>query len=197
MFKIYHCFAEELPPKFCSGLLEILEKREEKEGLESTILDSLETGEKRREKVRNNKILWLNDPTITALCNLYVKKANKEAGWNFQLDPLGGEEIPQVSFYREGEFYSWHTDTGVEKEGSPTIRKLSLGITLNSDFKGGDFQIQEWVHPEAKKKLVTVTEMRKEWSIIVFPSFLYHRVKPVKKGKRCSLVYWARGRPFS
>jgi PKHD-type hydroxylase len=30
----------------------------------------------------------------------------------------------------------------------------------------------------------------------VFPSFIYHRVKPVTEGTRYSLVIWSCGKPF-
>jgi len=39
-------------------------------------------------------------------------------------------------------------------------------------------------------------EILSKGSIIVFPSFLWHRVKPVTKGTRYSLVVWNLGYPF-
>ena len=33
-------------------------------------------------------------------------------------------------------------------------------------------------------------------SIVVFPSFIWHRVKPITKGTRYSLVMWNCGYPF-
>ena len=42
----------------------------------------------------------------------------------------------------------------------------------------------------------TVTEIRPRGSIIIFPSFVWHRVAPVTKGTRYSLVVWSLGYPF-
>ena len=40
------------------------------------------------------------------------------------------------------------------------------------------------------------TEIRPQGSVIVFPSFVWHRVTPVTKGTRYSLVLWTCGQPF-
>ena len=60
-----------------------------------------------------------------------------------------------------------------------------MSIILNSDFEGGDFQISG-----------LTTHALEEGSIVVFPSFLEHRVAPVTKGIRYSLVVWFLGPPF-
>ena len=41
-----------------------------------------------------------------------------------------------------------------------------------------------------------IKELNKKGSMIVFPSFIRHRVKPVTKGTRHSLVLWHIGYPF-
>ncbi len=66
-------------------------------------------------------------------------------------------------------------------------RKLSMSIVLNSDFEGGDFEI----NMDGKK-----SPRLEKGSIIVFPSFMEHRVAPVTKGIRYSLVTWFVGPPF-
>ena len=59
-----------------------------------------------------------------------------------------------------------------------------MSIILNDDFEGGDFEIygEESELPKG--------------SVIVFPSFIEHRVAPVIKGTRYSLVAWFVGPPF-
>ena len=65
-----------------------------------------------------------------------------------------------------------------------------MSILLNSDFEGGEFEISL---DEASKD----NDMKLDkGSIIVFPSFIEHRVKPVTKGTRYSLVMWNLGYPF-
>ena len=43
---------------------------------------------------------------------------------------------------------------------------------------------------------IMVKEVVPRGSIVVFPSFLYHEVKPITKGTRYSLVVWFIGKPF-
>jgi PKHD-type hydroxylase len=49
---------------------------------------------------------------------------------------------------------------------------------------------------EEVKHLKQAKEISPKGSIIVFPSFLWHRVKPVMQGTRYSLVLWNLGYPF-
>jgi PKHD-type hydroxylase len=76
------------------------------------------------------------------------------------------------------------------------VRKLSVCITLNDNFKGGDFQIQKFVSPVEKKRYETIKEMRNAGSIVVFPSFMWHQITPVKYGSRYSIVCWYKGPQF-
>ena len=46
------------------------------------------------------------------------------------------------------------------------------------------------------KHLRRAKEILPKGSIIVFPSFVWHRVCPVKSGERNSLVIWNLGYPF-
>ena len=77
------------------------------------------------------------------------------------------------------------------------IRKLSLTLQLTdpSQYKGGDFQFR-WLNSDAQRETVTVKDAKDLGTIIIFPSFIYHRVKAVKEGKRYSLVVWAHGDNF-
>jgi PKHD-type hydroxylase len=47
-----------------------------------------------------------------------------------------------------------------------------------------------------KFKKHTVKEINEKGSIVIFPSFLYHAVEPVKQGTRYSLVIWFLGKPW-
>jgi PKHD-type hydroxylase len=62
-----------------------------------------------------------------------------------------------------------------------------MSIILNSDYEGGDFEMRG-----LKDKVPRL----EEGSIIVFPSFLEHRVTPVTEGIRYSLVTWFVGPPY-
>ena len=72
-------------------------------------------------------------------------------------------------------------------------RKLSVTFLLNEpgvDFEGGEFEINS-----GEEKNAESIKMKKG-DIIVFPSFMLHRVKPVTKGVRKSIVIWVMGPKF-
>ena len=64
-------------------------------------------------------------------------------------------------------------------------------------LKGVTFQVQNFVHPQAPNRFKTVKEMRRQGSIVVFPSFIFHRVTKVKEGERSAMTCWFRGEKFS
>jgi len=47
-----------------------------------------------------------------------------------------------------------------------------------------------------EEQLYEVKEIRPKGSVIIFPSFTYHKVSPITEGIRYSLVAWALGRPW-
>jgi PKHD-type hydroxylase len=110
----------------------------------------------------------------------YSLYANESAGWAFQ---TGRPEQVQLTSYGPDSFYGWHEDWA-PLQRTPNIRKLSAVLLLSdpSDFEGGQFEFEHH----------GVAEM-KRGSLIVFPSFLRHQVKPVTKGQRYSAVCWVNG----
>jgi len=118
---------------------------------------------------------------IEEFINTYVELANEYYGFE-----LNSAENVQFGVYREGHYYDWHIDYA--KDGYH--RKLSVSVMLNDDFEGGDLEIQElWGNK-------TCTIPKKAGTIVVFPSMLKHRVTPVTKGVRYSLVRWYSGPEF-
>lgn len=88
----------------------------------------------------------------------------------------------------EGGHFDWHHD--VIPDNSRSDRKISATIQLSTqgeDYEGGEFEFANWHGGELPEYT------RKRGSMIVFPSFLYHRVKPVTEGKRRALVLWFHG----
>ena len=79
-------------------------------------------------------------------------------------------------------------------------RKLSLIATLTEqgkDYEGGDFYVDYGTHNEASGGQFQVIEgMRKAGTVVVMPSYVYHRVDPVTSGLRRSIVIWANGPPW-
>ena len=113
--------------------------------------------------------------------------ANEQAGWKYNI--VAAQDC-QVTRYTKDGFYNWHTDgmgshNDLDNEG--TTRKLSMSVILNSDYEGGDLEMRD---------LENKIPRLEEGSIIVFPSFVEHRVTPVTEGIRYSLVTWFVGPPY-
>jgi PKHD-type hydroxylase len=96
--------------------------------------------------------------------------------------------MAQFTEYPEGGFYDWHMDTDVNMRHEPPVRKISMTLLLNhpSEFEGGDLELMS---PGKFKKL-------EQGHAMIFASFLNHRVAPVTRGIRQSLVMWFGGKPF-
>lgn len=124
---------------------------------------------------------WIYDRILT-----YVKIANKT--YNFDLEKV----IDDIQFtvYKsiQNGKYKWHYD--ILEDEIVTMRKLSISVQLSdeNEYEGGELEIVT-----APNNFIAP---KKKGTIIIFPSFLVHRVKEVKKGNRSSLVLWVDGPPF-
>ena len=155
-------------------------------------------------KKRNSDIVWMSDRWIYNEIQPYVRSANVQAGWNFEWD---FSESCQFTKYTKGQFYDWHCDSWNkpyirENSNAPDhgkIRKLSVTVTLSDpkDYKGGELEFDfRQNDPDKPNKKIKCKEILPKGSLIVFPSFVWHRVCPVTKGERNSLVIWNLGYPF-
>ena len=81
--------------------------------------------------------------------------------------------------------YDWHQDYNAD-----ISRKLSIVVQLSnpSDYEGGELEI---LAHEPK-----ISIQKKRGFITIFPSYTVHRVTPVTKGTRQSLVAWVSGPKF-
>jgi PKHD-type hydroxylase len=103
----------------------------------------------------------------------------------YRYNLAGFAEPLQLTHYRaeDAGHYDWHQDWG---PGPMQARKLSIVIPLSDGYEGGEFEMHDGPLKEASRG-----------SMIIFPSFQLHRVKPVTKGERWSLVSWVTGPPFA
>ena len=115
----------------------------------------------------------------------FIQKTNRNY---FGFGDIQIREPAQITEYIKGGFYEWHTDTRVDMDSEPPVRKLSMTLLLNdpSEFEGGELQIAG-----AKN-----TKLMKQGHATIFASFLQHRITPVTRGVRRSLVMWFGGEPF-
>jgi|TARA_R110000803_G_scaffold45923_5_gene96499 PKHD-type hydroxylase len=185
----YVTYDQDLPITFCDGLVQMSRHFDQ---VEAEI--SRDGNQVLMDEVRNTRISWLNNKEINDILYFYAVKANTDANWNFD---LAASEVPQVSFYEKGNFYDWHYDTGSEEADEDLQRKITVTVTLKDDYKGGDLQVQKWVHPQETDNFSTIKSMRNIGSVCVFPSYIFHRVNKVHSGERVALTSWFRGRKFS
>ena len=138
-------------------------------------------------KRRHSTISWIDynkmQPVYEDIQGL-VQKINRN---HFGFSNVQITEQAQVSEYSKGQFYHWHMDNSIDMVTEPPVRKLSMTLLLNdpSEFEGGNLEI-------AGKNLSPM----KQGHAAIFASFLQHRVTPVTKGVRKSLVVWFGGEPF-
>ena len=134
--------------------------------------------------IRDSSVIWMNEQWIYDLVFSYMRSANSNSGWNIDVDAA---ETMQLTKYKKKGFYGYHKDASgfraYNKPGNKFLhnktRKLSMTALLNDEFEGGEFEFYN----------APALEMNKG-DIVFFPSFEYHRVKPVSKGVRHSLVTW-------
>ena len=136
---------------------------------------------------RKSKVRWVyNESHLIQMLLHYANLANATA---FNVDIQ--QEMAEMQFTEYsancGGKYSWHHD--VNWENSKNFdRKLSVVLQLSDPdtYKGGDFMFSEVQSP-------VENQIRKQGSILVFPSYLQHQVTEVTEGVRYSLVSWIRG----
>ena len=112
-------------------------------------------------------------------------KANNN---HFGFEGMQLTEPGQFTHYLTGGFYEWHMDNDVVGIKQPPVRKISMTLLLSdpSTFEGGELEFM------SKGK----TAKLKQGQAIFFASWLQHRVKPVTRGERKSLVMWVGGPSF-
>ena len=112
----------------------------------------------------------------------------KANGNHFGFEGMRLTEIAQFTHYFKDGFYDWHMDNDVQGKHQSPVRKISMTLLLSdpSTFEGGEL---EFMHKGKTAKL-------KQGQAIFFASWLQHRVKPVTKGERKSLVMWFGGPSF-
>ena len=188
----YFYFKQAIPIKTCKKILKAGRKK---------IIEEATTFKGTDKIKRDCKIAWINVKWIYDIINPFIHTANKKAGWNFQWD---WNESSQFTIYKKGHYYGWHTDQAINpmkyknKKLPNKTRKLSLTLQLTdrTQYEGGDFQFK-WIQDKQDLvRVITVDDAKDIGTIIIFPSFIYHQVLPIIKGKRESLVNWSIGKPF-
>lgn len=201
----YWYFTNVLPHKFCNDIIRYGNLKQDSLGVTGKYLNKELDNEsiKDLKKQRDSNVVWLAEKWIYRQILPYVRMANKNAGWNYDIDFA---ESCQFTKYKLNQHYDWHMDSGENPyrdhtfpEYNGKIRKLSVTCSLSdsSEYKGGELEFN-FNHPDKTKKenIRQCKEILPKGSLVVFPSFVYHRVLPVTEGIRYSLVIWNLGNPF-
>ena len=141
-------------------------------------------------KTRISHISWIpfnNPEAIPMYDKLYevMYMTNKR---HFGFENMELNENAQYTEYPEGGFYNWHMDLDTIMSKEPPVRKISMSLILSpeNEFEGGGLEIQK------PGNIISP----KQGHAVFFASFINHRVVPVTKGVRKSLVVWFGGEPF-
>lgn len=135
-------------------------------------------------RIRNCYVDWIPTTTVNFINTGLAKIIHhiNDQQFNLQLDQQWETNLQYTKYIDKGHFFDWHQDAYADQVTS--IRKISIVYCLShkKDYTGGEFQI--------KQKDSTYTTKFDYGDFIVFPSNVLHRVKPLKKGQRITIVGW-------
>lgn len=160
---------------------------------------------------RNSNVAFFNNVETRVVQDIvvpYIKECNVKNNWNYTLDFL---EDAQYTTYGSDNYYDWHKDwccriCSRDKDGNETslkgARKISCSILLSdsSEYEGGDFEIMSGNISRLENGVLLKCEkanINNKGDMVIFKSDTFHRVTPVTKGVRKSLVLWFSGPEFT
>ena len=139
---------------------------------------------------RNSSVSWIKDVDICQRV-LRVMKKNVEDFSSLHIDNI---EPLQYSEYDASQEYGWHQDVNNTPYADGRVRKMSFSIFVNENFEGGEFDLEIY-NPDANPRYIEIKKNPKA-NCIIFHSDVWHRVRPITKGVKKSLVGWILGKPF-
>ena len=139
-------------------------------------------------KTRTSHISWIPFNKMPEMYKTIEEIMHKTNRNHFGFEGMQPTEFAQYTEYPEGGFYDWHIDSDVNGINEPPVRKISMTCLLSheSEFEGGGLELM------SDGKIARP----KQGQAIFFASFIRHRVVPISKGVRKSLVMWFGGTPF-
>ena len=199
----YWYFKKAIPERICDL---IIQRGKEFEPEVGGTGDNIHAEKQRRGEIplniRKSYIRWLDDQWIYRQIYPFIHEANKNAKWNYLWDT--SEQI-QFTEYGPDQYYDWHQDSYLEpyaenhrfESWRGLTRKLSVTVSLSNpgDYQGGVLQF-DLSSREVGEKSVDCLDILDKGSLVVFPSWMWHRVTPVTKGVRYSAVIWCLGKPL-
>ena len=139
---------------------------------------------------RDSKISWIYpDHNSMPIFNRFTEVLQQVNLDHFRRSIVGFDNM-QYTVYEEGGFYDWHWDC--ELLATKYVRKISATILVSQpeDYEGGELEVMN-LGTCNQDKVLSVKPNRGD--VVFFASWMPHRVKPVIKGTRKSLVVWVMG----
>ena len=208
---MFYVFPRAVPKKECRRLLKYCIKNtkyEDASVINKGFTDSDPTMSDDRARtdpeVRKTDVAFIEDKdnAVNEIAWFYLREANK-INFNYKLEYF---QPVQFARYRNGWHYDWHQDASGQNPHGES-RKLSLTFSLtdsdayeggNLEFYGGDKPMEDMELPDGTiiPAAQIYQDIRDQGSVIVFDSRDFHRVTPVTKGTRYSVVCWTVGPNF-
>ena len=136
-------------------------------------------------ELRKSRVSWIKDKKVLDMLFDFVDVANRNA---FNVSLYKQAPIQYTEYHGdESGHYNWHHDIDwLRNDGLD--RKLSVTVQLSNpdEYEGGKFSFGELEAPKEEM-------LKKKGTVLVFPSYIQHKVEPVTKGVRKSLVSWFEG----
>ncbi len=173
----------ELSPRFLSAVEDFVRRQPR----EAPKVENQGGGNTRR----RSDVVWIRDPWLLSAALIIAKVANKDAGWDLDLDVV---EPLQYTEYSPSDEYGWHTDQANAPYPDMRVRKVSFSVFLNDEFEGGQFDLEVY-GPNVEQRALTFEKL-KPGTPLFFQSDMWHRVRPITSGLRKSLVGWVLGTKF-
>ena len=175
-----------LTPQQCDELIRIGQSEPKLKG-ETHIKTTMQ-------EYRKSSISWILIDKAIPIYQIIKKWMETINNNHFGFNNMQMTEHGQYAEYVKGDFYNWHMDMGIDMSDMPPVRKISMTLLLNDpeEFEGGDLEIYCGDKIDSQRNKLKL----KRGHAVFFASFLLHRVAPVTKGNRKSLVMWFGGTPL-
>ena len=139
--------------------------------------------------IRSSTVNWIhNTPEHAPIFDIvwkYALYANQHY-FGFHIDDLPSLQFTEYDAAENGK-YDRHQDTfWLRPDGKHRKMSMVIQLTDPDTYEGGDFEFRDANNLDMSKS-------KEKGSLIMFPSIMYHRIKPLTKGTRYSIVSWING----
>ena len=182
---VYETWEDGFTPEECDRIIQYGESLSP----QSSVVGVTDETQNVEEAIRKSKNSWIGLNSETEW--IYAKLGNilrcmNGMHWRFDINGFH-EDLQYTVYHDDNSFYRWHVDNMMMSDMPPRKLSMSVQLTDPEEYEGGELQVNDGeIHTVANDRgLVTV-----------FPSYILHRVTPVTRGTRRSLVVWANGPGF-